>query len=83
MDDQVGNRYLDMLRRNEIVIYSGKVTPVARFLAAIKKRIDEQQVLGCVADRYRQAEAEQAMALANTAWNMGVASQWDNQIWRC
>ena len=70
VNDQVGNRYLDMLRRNEIVIYSGKVTPVERFLAAIKKRIDEQQVLGCVADRYRQAEAEQAMALANTAWNM-------------
>ena len=70
VDDQVGNRYMDMLNRKEIVIYSGKVTPVERFLTAMKKRIEGQQVLGCVADRYRQAEAEQAMALANTAWNM-------------
>ena len=70
VDDQVGNRYLDMLGRNEIVIYPGKVTPVERFLTAMKNRIEGEQVLGCVADRYRQAEAEQAMALTDIRWNM-------------
>ena len=59
--DGVGNRYRQMEDRGELVTYPGRVTPVAEFLADLFDRVDLHTVAGAAADRYRKAEALQAM----------------------
>ena len=59
--DGVGNRYRQMEDRGELVTYPGRVTPVAEFLADLFDRVDLDSVAGAAADRYRKAEALQAM----------------------
>ena len=60
--DAVGDRYVLMAERGEIRTYPGKVTPVGRFLTDMTRNLAGEEVIGAVADRYRQAEAEQALA---------------------
>ena len=69
-NDFVGDRYLTMAQRGEIRTYPGKVTPVGAFLRDMARRLEEQEVIAAVADRYRQKEAEQALAEAGLAWPM-------------
>ena len=68
--DGVGDRYMHMAERGEIRTYPGKVTPVARFLTDCAATIEGEEVIGCVADRYRQAEAEQVLAAADIGWEV-------------
>ena len=68
--DAVGDRYARMAARGEIRTYAGKVTPVARFLTDMARHLEGAEVIGAVADRYRQAEAEQALAAAGIEWPM-------------
>ncbi|WP_425152905.1 terminase large subunit domain-containing protein [Candidatus Palauibacter sp.] len=68
--DFVGDRYLRMAERGEIRTYPGKVTPVARFLEDMAATLRGQDVIGAVADRYRQKEAEQALSEADIRWPM-------------
>ena len=68
--DGVGDRYLHMQERGELRVYPGKVTPVGRFLAWVAESLKGEQVEQAIADRYRQAEAEQAMASAGVRWEM-------------
>ena len=69
-NDGVGDRYLHMQERGELRVYPGKVTPVGRFLAWVAESLKGEQVELAIADRYRQAEAEQAMASAGVHWEM-------------
>ncbi len=68
--DAVGDRYVLMAERGEIRTYPGKVTPVGRFLTDMTRNLAGEEVIGAVADRYRQAEAEQALAEAGVDWRM-------------
>ncbi len=68
--DFVGDRYVNMAERGEIRTYPGKVTPVGRFLIDCAAGIEGEEVIGCVADRYRQAEAQQALAEVGIEWPM-------------
>ena len=68
--DGVGDRYLHMQQRGELRVYPGKVTPVGRFLAWVAESLKGEQVEVALADRYREAEAEQAMASAGVHWEM-------------
>ena len=62
MADGVGNRYERMVERGELTVYPGvRVTPVAPFLSDFLGRLDGAPV-AIVADRYRQAEAEDVYA---------------------
>ena len=70
-NDFVGDRYTIMKRRGELTLYPGKVTPVGPFLIDCAEQvIGDHEVIGAVADRYRQAEAEQAMAIADLQWEV-------------
>ena len=68
--DGVGDRYLHMQQRGELRVYPGKVTPVGRFLEWVAESLKGEQVEVALADRYREAEAEQAMASAGVRWPM-------------
>ena len=66
--DAVGDRYSRMHERGELVIYPGRVTPVAAFIEDMASKIGGQDVIGIVSDGYKQAEVEQAMLGAGVTW---------------
>ena len=68
--DVVGDRYKAMAERGEIRTYPGLVTPVSRFLGDQARRLDGAAVELCVADRYREKEAQQAINAATLDWEM-------------
>ena len=68
--DGVGERYVNMRERGEIRTYPGKVTPVGRFLRDCAASIEGAEVIGCIADRYRQAEAAQSLNESDIGWHM-------------
>ena len=68
--DGVGALYLDMARRGELRTYPGRVTPVGAFLGDVAAELAGADVTVAGADRYRRAEAEQALAEAGCRWPM-------------
>ena len=68
--DGVGGLYEQMHERGEFAVYPGRVTPVAEFLRDCAARLAGSRVLAAGADRYRQAEAIQALDSAGLRWPM-------------
>lgn len=68
--DGVGARYRQMHERGELWTYSGRVTPVGRFLRDVADRLHGVRLAACGADRYRRAEALQALEGVNLRWPM-------------
>ena len=62
--------YLDMRERGELALYAGRVTPAGEFLKDCAARLAGQRVIAAGADRYRKAEALQAMEQARVRWPM-------------
>ena len=69
-DDGVGDRYERMLERGELQVYGGRVTPAAEFLTDVAARLAGERVIAVGADRYRKAEALQALEGAGVRWPM-------------
>ena len=63
-----GEDYELMVRRGELQVYAGRITPVAAFLQDLAARLEGVHVLGAGADRYRRAEALQALDVARVRW---------------
>jgi phage terminase large subunit-like protein len=63
-NDAVGRRYVEMWERGELVVMGDRVVPAAEFLQEIMARLDGWPVSSFVADRFRQAEFEEALAAA-------------------
>ncbi|MEE4303593.1 MAG: terminase TerL endonuclease subunit [Wenzhouxiangella sp.] len=63
--DGVSDRYVEMQDRGELVTLGDRVVPAAGFLTAIMDRLDGAPVTCFTADRYRQAEFEEAMSAAS------------------
>ena len=68
--DGAGNTYLRMEERNELKTYAGRITPVSEFLKDCAARLAGERVLVAGADRFRRAEATQALESANLRWPM-------------
>ena len=68
--DGAGNTYLRMESRGELKIYAGRITPVGEFLKDCGERLAGERVLVAGADRFRRAEATQALESANLRWPM-------------
>ena len=60
--DGVSGRYVEMHDRGELLTMGERVVPAGRFLQAVMRRLDGCALQCLVADRYRQAEFEDAMA---------------------
>ncbi len=60
--DGVSGRYVEMEDRGELVTMGERVVPAGRFLQEVMRRLDGCALQCLVADRYRQAEFEDAMA---------------------
>ena len=65
-----GANYLLMEKRGELRTYAGRVTPVGEFLKDCAARLTGCKVISAGADRYRKAEAMQALDDANLRWPM-------------
>lgn len=76
--DGVSGRYVEMQDRGELVTMGDRVVPAAQFLSHINKVLDGAPVLCFTADRYRQAEFQEAM----TAANLRVPVVWRGQGFR-
>ena len=66
--DGVGRLYLRMEEAGELRTYPGRVTDVPMFLEDCADRLAGERVIACGADRYRKAEAQQAMERAELNW---------------
>ena len=73
--DGVGSLYLRMESRGELKLYQGRITPVAEFLKDCAARLAGERVLVAGADRFRRAEATQALESAKLRWPV----QWRGQ----
>ena len=68
--DGVGDRYIRMADRGELVTFPGRVTPVAEFLERIAAELASENVVLASADRYRQAEAQDELGKSGAQWPM-------------
>ena len=65
-----GALYELMADRGELHVYAGRVTPVDSFLRDCAARLAGERVLAAGADRYRKADAMQALDGADLRWPM-------------
>ena len=65
-----GVDYSLMAKRGELRTYQGRVTPVGEFLKDCAARLTGCKVIAAGADRYRKAEALQALDDSNLRWPM-------------
>lgn len=68
--DGVGDLYQRMHARGELTVYAGRVTPAGQFLRDVAERLAGTRVIRAGADRYRRAEAIQAVESAGLRWRM-------------
>ena len=73
--DGVGDRYERMADRGELRTWPGRVTPVGKFLAWVVEELAGEEVATAAADRYRQAEAQDALDAAAVSWPMDWRAQ--------
>ena len=67
--DNVADRYEKMRERGELLTYEDfRVTPLRPFLREVSAQVGDNQVICCVADRYRDAELRQALQEAELTW---------------
>lgn len=66
--DGVGDRYQLMADAGELLTWPVRVTPVTEFLAWIVAQLRDETVVLAAADRYRKAEALDALATAGVDW---------------
>jgi phage terminase large subunit-like protein len=62
--DGVRDRYVEMENRGELVTMGDKIVPAPALLRTIMDRLEGWPILCMTADRYRQAEFEEALAAA-------------------
>ena len=67
--DGVGKRYLNMKKREELMIFPGKATNNGLFLQRVFKEIEDQEIISSSADRYKKLDVEQAVAESGIGWN--------------
>ena len=73
--DGVAIRYQRMEERGELRTWPGRVTPVGEFLAWVVEELAGEEVATAAADRYRAAEAQDALDAAGVNWPMEWRAQ--------
>ena len=66
--DGCGGLYVDLARRGELRTYAGRVTPVRLFLGDLVDELAGEPVAAVLGDRYRDAEAHDALDAAGVHW---------------
>lgn len=76
--DAVGDRYVQMHDRGELTVLGDKTVPVAAWLVEVVKHVQDQSIAALIADRYKQAELGEAIALA------GIRAPviWRSTVWK-
>ncbi|MEM7529643.1 MAG: terminase large subunit [Pseudomonadota bacterium] len=64
VNDAVGSRYVEMQDRHELRTMGQRTVPAPAFLSAIMELLDGSPIAALVADRFRQAEFEDALQAA-------------------
>lgn len=73
--DSVGDRYVEMYQRGELLVMGDRVVSASQFLQAVMQRLDGVTPLCFTADRFRQSEFEDAMRAANLRVPMAYRGQ--------
>ena len=73
--DGVGGLYRQMEITGQLLTFPGRVTPVHDFLAHVSDAIEGERVVSCGMDRYRRADAEQALSNAGLTWPLVLRGQ--------
>ena len=68
-----GLRYDLMRQSGELELHDGRMVRVGVFLGKVAQRLQGQRVIVAGADRYRRAEAEQALSDAGVSWPVSMA----------
>ncbi|MEO1265109.1 MAG: hypothetical protein AAFV26_05340 [Pseudomonadota bacterium] len=76
--DAVGDRYLTMRERGDLVQHGDRIVDVSAFLGDVLQRLDGENLVAVIADRYRQSEALEAFAAAGVT----VPPIWRGEGWR-
>ena len=63
--DAVGNRYLKMFERDELLIFGDRVTDTEALFRHVMERLEGVQIDAAAADRYKQAETLQHLEAAD------------------
>ena len=66
--DGVGRLYVRMHEAGELRVVDGRLVNVGEFLIMVADALEGERVVKAGADRYRRAEAEQALAGAGVTW---------------
>ena len=66
--DGVGRRYAQLHDQGEVRVFPGRSTPVVAFLRELADDLQGQRVVALGADRYRQAEVQDAVSDALLRW---------------
>ena len=64
LNDGVGDRYVKMAERGELETLGQKTVPVAPWLSAVMRRIEDVPISAIVGDRFKQAEFTEALQAA-------------------
>ena len=62
--DGCGGLYVDLARRGELRVYKGRTTPIGMFLSDLVDELQGEHVAAIMGDRYREAEAHDALDAA-------------------
>lgn len=73
--DGVGDRYVRMTERGELAVYGTRVVPVGVFLRDCAERLRGERIIVAGADRYRKAEAIQALEAGRLRWEVAWRGQ--------
>ena len=59
--DGVGNAYSEAASRNELAVFSGRITPAGDFVRHVAAKLVGAEVVGAASDQFRRAEVQQVL----------------------
>ena len=71
VSDGCGGLYVEAASRGELKTYSGRVTPVADFLAGVIHELADVEIVSGASDRFRKSEVMQILEDPKTGVNFG------------
>lgn len=77
-NDAVGNRYVEMRDRGELITLGANIVPVDQFINAMLAKLEGYPIATICCDRFRQAEFMEALAKTSVR----VIPTWRGQGWK-
>lgn len=76
-NDSVGELYVQMEKRGELITFPGEVTPIGDFLEYFVETLEGSQIIGFVADRFKRAE----LRMEFQKQGLNLPTEWRSRNW--